>query len=140
MLRESEAVLFNWTTNTFTMTQASRKRGRSIEDESSEFTPLSKRINNLHINNLGKLCEVPAESPADAEWTNRNFVPSPNHSEPSQSSSSSDGFSLAAQNNFMIQEYQPDLSPTENPYYYENNKLLYSLYVERMHRRVSYDL
>lgn len=30
--------------------------------------------------------------------------------------------------------YNPDLSPAENPYYYENNKLLFTLYMERLQR------
>jgi hypothetical protein len=35
------------------------------------------------------------------------------------------------QSNF---KYLPDLNAVENPYYYENNKLLFELYVERVQR------
>jgi len=118
------------------MTQVNRKRGRSAEEETSEFTPLSKRINNLHINNLTALHETPNTENGEAEWGNRQFVPSPNHSEPSQGSSSCDGYGSNVSN--FSAEYRPDLNANDNPFYYENNKLLYSLYVERMQRNVNF--
>lgn len=31
-------------------------------------------------------------------------------------------------------QYDPDLTSDQNPYYYESNKLLFDLYVERVHR------
>lgn len=119
-----------------------RKRGRTLEDESSEFMPLSKRINNLHLNGLSGVQDASVVAAAaaaaaaagmvkmDSDWGTSTFVPSPNHSEPSQGSSSCDGFS-SNQSNY---EYRPDLDSTENPFYYETNKLLYSLYAERMQR------
>ena len=115
-----------------------RKRGRGADEEISEFTPLSKRINNLHINNgLTALRDTQQNPPEniEVEWSNGHFVPSPNHSEPSQGSSSCDG-SRSSGINFP--EYRPELDASHNPYYYENNKLLYSLYVERMQRHVNY--
>lgn len=30
--------------------------------------------------------------------------------------------------------YDPDLTSDQNPYYYESNRLLFDLYVERVHR------
>nr|CAD7413587.1 unnamed protein product [Timema cristinae] len=33
-----------------------------------------------------------------------------------------------------LSPYNPNMSPQQNPYYYENNKLLYNLYMERMRR------
>ncbi|XP_043289259.1 uncharacterized protein [Venturia canescens] len=114
-----------------------RKRGRNADEEISEFAPLSKRINNLHINGLSGLREAPSNPEnIDAEWRNRNFMPSPNHSEPSQSSSSCDG--CASGSSTFSAEYRPDLDANDNPFYYENNKLLYSLYVERMQRHPNF--
>ncbi|XP_012255219.1 uncharacterized protein LOC105685319 [Athalia rosae] len=115
------------------MTQANRKRGRSTEDEAGEFTPLSKRINNLHINGFSGLpTPESSQETMDSEWGNRSYVPSPNHSEPSQGSTSLDGFSSSRSS--YTADYRPDLDANDNPFYYENNKLLYSLYMERMQR------
>ncbi|XP_053594982.1 uncharacterized protein LOC103573973 [Microplitis demolitor] len=114
------------------MTHSSRKRVRSMEDESSEFTPLSKRINNLHLNGFSGIQESTSNS-TEAEWKNRNYTSSSNDSEPSTSSSSCKQYP-PIQNNYAS-DYRPDLNANDNPYYYENNKLLYSLYMERMNRR-----
>lgn len=37
-------------------------------------------------------------------------------------------------NNLVVVPYDPELSQEENPFYYNKNKLLYDLYVERMRR------
>ncbi|KAG8041375.1 hypothetical protein G9C98_002363 [Cotesia typhae] len=103
------------------MTHSSRKRLRSMEDESSEFMPLSKRINNLHLNGFPGIPE--------------NYTSSSNDSEPSTSSSS--GNKHPVQNNFAS-DYRPDLNANDNPHYYESNKLLYTLSMERMHRRSNF--
>lgn len=111
-----------------------RKRESTAEDESSEFMPLSKRINNLHLNGLSAVPQ-PAEGAVekmDADWEPMSFVPSPNQSEPSQGSSSCDGFGSNTSN--VSYEYRPDLNASENPFYYENNKLLFTLYMERAQR------
>ncbi|XP_033223484.1 uncharacterized protein LOC117177102 [Belonocnema kinseyi] len=111
------------------MTQANRKRGRNAEEESSsEFMPLSKRINNLHINNFSGLSESAPEK-MNGQWDRCNFIPSPNHSEPSPSS---EGYN-SSQSSYP-NDYRPDLNANENPYYYETNKLLFNLYMERVHR------
>lgn len=93
--------------------------------------PLSKRINNLHLNSLSYQIQETAGK-MESEWENRSLIPSPNHSEPSQGSSTCDGWS-STQSCYNA-EYRPDLDANDNPYYYENNKLLYSLYLERMQR------
>lgn len=102
-----------------------RKRGRISDEEVSDFMPLSKRINNLHINNL-KNALAESQELLEQNWTNCNFIPP--HSELSQGSSSSDGYIV------NMHSYMPDLNANENPHYYENNKLLYSLHMERMQR------
>jgi len=112
-----------------------RKRHRNVEEESSEFMPLSKRINNLHINGLScglreSIVESPVES-METDWESGHFISSPSCSEVSQNSSPRDNCS--SQSNFTT-DYRPDLDATENPFYYESNKLLFSLYMERMQR------
>ncbi|CAL7940270.1 uncharacterized protein LOC143422453 [Xylocopa sonorina] len=113
------------------MTRANRKRGRDAEEESSEFMPLSKRINNLHINGLSGMQENVTEN-MDTDCCSRSFMPSPNYSELSQGSPLYDGCS-SSQSSYTA-EYKPDLDAAENPFYYESNKLLFSLYMERIQR------
>ncbi|XP_012531929.1 uncharacterized protein LOC105834183 [Monomorium pharaonis] len=114
------------------MTRTNRKRRHNIEEESSEFMPLSKRINNLHINGLSGLRENMVES-METDWESGNFISSPSCSEVSQNSPPG-GSCGSSQSNFTS-DYRPDLDATENPFYYESNKLLFSLYMERMQRR-----
>lgn len=104
----------------------SRKRGR--DDEGSEFMPLSKRINNIHIE--GNQENSPKQ--LESNWVNQNFVPSPNAISQDHGSSSSDGSN--SNHSHYSMEYRPELNPNDNPYYYENNKLLYNLHMERMQR------
>lgn len=107
-----------------------------MEEESSEFMPLSKRINNLHINGLCGLRENTVENTVEnmeTDWESGSFMSSPSCSEVSQNSSPR-GSCGSSQSNFTS-DYRPDLDATENPFYYESNKLLFSLYMERMQRR-----
>jgi len=36
--------------------------------------------------------------------------------------------------NNILSQYSPTLNASDNPYYYESNKLLFALYMERIHR------
>lgn len=84
-----------------------RKRSRALfDDDSLEFMPLSKRINNLHINST-----LPGNLPNNSQPIEQ-WGPGP----PAQP------------------QYQPELSVNQNPYYYTTNKLLFDLYIERMNR------
>ncbi|XP_070159686.1 uncharacterized protein [Polyergus mexicanus] len=116
------------------MIRTNRKRYRNIEEESSEFMPLSKRINNLHINSLSGLRESVIESGMEnmeTAWESGNFMSSSSCSQ----NSSPPGSCGSSQSNFT-NDYRPDLDATENPFYYESNKLLFSLYMERTQRRL----
>lgn len=68
----------------------------------------------------------------DADWSKKSFLPSPNYSELSQGSPLYDGCS-SSQSSYTA-EYKPDLDVFENPFYYESNKLLFTLYMERVQR------
>lgn len=107
---------------------ASRKRGRCDgDDESRDFTPLSKRINNLHINN--------------SNYSNQSTS---SHEEAHSVSPAERGMEARASNEERcnggvmggVQQplYNPDLNNVDNPFYYEPNKLLYYLNMERMQR------
>lgn len=97
-------------------------RKRTTDDEDpTEFMPLSKRINNLHLNNSDPNfnCQI-----------NPNLNNNSNFSNGQDSSSSNSQFSEEG----SIEGYNPELNHDENPFYYNKNKLLYDLYVERMRR------
>lgn len=106
-----------------------RKRCRNVEDE-VEFMPLSKRINNLHINN-GSLQLLENGSLSNtAEWgaglphyhTNNNNTLL-QYSAPETPPES-----------IYPPEYNPVLDESQNPHYFYKNKLLYEMHIERMER------
>ncbi|XP_069685155.1 uncharacterized protein [Periplaneta americana] len=167
------------------MTQAllgSRKRVRSgnCDEECCDFMPLSKRINNLHINNgncfghkhikhsVTKQDGI-YDEPNPDDWScmgadrdclevngnglhcNQNYrnvndshvgVQSACSSSSSishqQSVDSTGGSPELQSNNWLASQplphYNPALNASDNPYYYESNKLLFALYMERLHR------
>lgn len=93
-------------------------RKRSREDDICEFMPLSKRINNLHINNN---LTSPLSQSSDSNQSNgidtKNGISSPS------SSSESD----------RRPSYDPGISSSDSRYYYDN-KLLFELHLERIQR------
>lgn len=95
-----------------------------------EFMPLSKRINNLHINN-GLLFNnmTPSNSLSFTQWgpgppLYQNIMPE-TPPETIQEQDWSKG---------STPQYSPELNETQNPYYFNINKLLFEMYVERMQR------
>lgn len=150
-----------------------RKRNRSSGEE--DFLPLSKKINNLHINNWGNIenqgDQLMTWGTRTEQWlASQQSIANGGRSE--EESLDCSLFENAQESGFQIYEtdsnkffdkdacgssshincksnspeegqnawsmvYNPDLSIDENPYYYENNKLLFELYVERL-RRGSY--
>ncbi|VVC99226.1 unnamed protein product [Leptidea sinapis] len=93
-------------------------RKRSRDDDACEFMPLSKRINNLHINNnlssnFLSQTEVSQSNCIHIE----NCVPSPGSSTDSERRPS----------------YDPGLTSSQSKYYF-NNKLLFELHLERIQR------
>ncbi|GJQ81701.1 hypothetical protein Trydic_g9144 [Trypoxylus dichotomus] len=115
------------------MTQ-NRKRGRNVHEDEMEFMPLSKRINNLHINNTLLLSNANTE--ASTSTNNIEWGPGPpylqnnlnsNIPTPPESVQSLDW-------NNPIPQYSPSLSESENPYYFNINRLLFEMYWERQQR------
>ncbi|PNF17322.1 hypothetical protein B7P43_G04981 [Cryptotermes secundus] len=174
------------------MTEAllsSRKRVRSssCEEDCCDFMPLSKRINNLRINNVNccnsigyqhlkhpvtkqdtlfepgsdewgcmepsgeylklngneLLCHHSYQSGNDCDAALQSTCSAnsgiPGH--PEQPLEVSGSRQCLHPNSWMtnqiLSQYSPDLDASENPYYYESNKLLFALYMERLHRNGS---
>jgi hypothetical protein len=90
-----------------------RKRSRSREEYNEDF-PLSKRINSLQIS--GEFTFI------------QNHITTINHNHISQHESHHVTSELPRPS------YQPELSVDQNPYYYNKNRELYDLYVERVKR------
>ena len=111
----------------------SRKRGRTPEDE-TEFMPLSKRINNLHLNNCMLFSNSTLHHHSTAlhpqEWEQCNYagIPVPNIPTPPESQQN------LSWNTPSQSQYNPELSESENPYYFNINKLLFEMYLERQQR------
>ncbi|XP_049869238.1 uncharacterized protein LOC126369000 [Pectinophora gossypiella] len=98
------------------MTENNRKRSR--EDDSCEFMPLSKRINNLHINNnLASTSAQVQETSQINGITTENGISSPSSSSETEQRPS----------------YDPGVSLSQSNYYFEN-KLLFELHLERIQR------
>ncbi|XP_015182437.1 PREDICTED: uncharacterized protein LOC107069544 [Polistes dominula] len=116
--------------------KCNRKRGRT-EEESAEFVPLSKRINNLHINNFSGLQKIAANS-EKSQSENSNIPYTSSYINPLPNSSAMDENSGSSSSSSYISEYRPDLSVRDNPFYYETNRLLFSLHMARMQRSVAY--
>ncbi|EDV46742.1 uncharacterized protein LOC6550500 [Drosophila erecta] len=97
-----------------------RKRSRE-DDLACESTPLSKRINNLHLNyddgnsSSSSSCSIPPLSGGGATVA-------------------SGGPDAAGNGVAARYEYNPELGAEQNPFYYEKNKMLYDLHVERSKR------
>ncbi|XP_032582452.1 uncharacterized protein LOC6615042 [Drosophila sechellia] len=98
-----------------------KTRKRSREDDLACESPLSKRINNLNLNyedgnsNSSNSCSIPPLSGGGA--------------------TGGSGGSDAAGNGVAAgYEYNPELGAEQNPFYYEKNKVLYDLHVERIKR------
>jgi len=118
------------------MTQ-NRKRGRNTREDEVEFMPLSKRINNLHINGSlfldnPNITSQPTQ-PNAAEWgpgppcyPNVGSLPYNAPDTPPES----------VQNlNFNnVPQYNPVLNESQNPNYFYKNKLLFEMHIERMQR------
>ncbi|KAH8284238.1 hypothetical protein KR044_000788 [Drosophila immigrans] len=110
-----------------------RKRSRE-DDLPCESTPLSKRINNLHLNyddgnsSSSSNCSIP------------NLINDKNnYIMPNITAAAGPGGGGGCPHGPVevlggIYEYNPELSADQNPYYYEKNKMLYDLHVERVKR------
>ncbi|XP_022219993.2 uncharacterized protein LOC111072433 [Drosophila obscura] len=124
-----------------------RKRSRE-DDLPCESTPLSKRINNLHLNyddgnsSSSSSCSIPTQI---NDHNNYNTVPviagGPAAGATAVATPAAAAAAAGATNSIdilngdgTIYGYNPELSADQNPYYYDKNKMLYDLHVERAKR------
>ncbi|PSN50729.1 hypothetical protein C0J52_01217 [Blattella germanica] len=152
-----------------------RVRGNNCEEECCDFMPLSKRINNLHINN-SSFCTGLGFQHSDASdvyesrpenWRcvasgennlehngnvplhNQNYsdgndcqngsnasncIPHQSNSPVVNGNVNTGNQSGGWMTDNILSQYTPALNASDNPYYYENNKLLFALYMERLQR------
>lgn len=153
----------------------SRKRSR--EEDSNDFMPLSKRINNLHLNNnfsqnydtgyinsnqIHYNLQNNNNIDNDANAVNNNNLgyfnsiheTQLNLVRPNIQSSSASSHQHQHQHHhhhqhqqhqqqivdqqtqvaLVLNTYNPELSEKDNPHYFDKNKMLYDLYVERIRR------
>ncbi|XP_055841676.1 transcription factor mef2A [Episyrphus balteatus] len=131
------------------MTGLMDKRKRSREDDFCESTPLSKRINNLHINN-NNLEESFHNHQHHQHHNHQNYNTSNNmgmqniqqhinhnmqqQQYPNQVLHHHNPNQVPQQDDFQQYSYDPELSEHENPFYYNKNKLLHELHFERVKR------
>uniref|UniRef100_U5EL64 Putative transcription factor n=1 Tax=Corethrella appendiculata TaxID=1370023 RepID=U5EL64_9DIPT len=102
-----------------------RKRSRE-EDNNNDFMPLSKRINNLHLN---------SHHQQHHQFLINGFIDNHHQQNINSNNETRNNHQQQAQiSNEILEEYKPDLDSTQNPHYYNSNRLLYELYVERMRR------
>lgn len=100
------------------MSSENKKRGRSdLESECGE-EPLAKRINNLHLNNHNN--QAAGQQYYNGHSSHQQVHHNQNHSN----------------HNFYQQQepYDPELTENENPHYFQKNKVLYQLHMERERR------
>lgn len=102
-----------------------RKRSRE-DDLPCESTPLSKRINNLNISyDDGNSSSSSSCSISGLINDNNNYLI------PTINAGCGGGPAEVIGGGY---EYNPELNADQNPYYYEKNKMLYDLHVERVKR------
>lgn len=95
--------------------------------------PLSKRINNLHINNPFQSISYSTSDDIPLKPTEWGPGPPLCYNEKPYVETNTQTWNNNNNNNDNTPQYSPELSEAENPYYY-NNKLLFDLFVERMQR------
>ncbi|XP_017471415.1 PREDICTED: uncharacterized protein LOC108362781 [Rhagoletis zephyria] len=119
------------------------KRKRSREDDICDSTPLSKRINQLHLTNLDEPQQAiqqlhfndPTKQVDLAQAYNSNHIN--NRALNMHLHNKHDMSAAGHQHQMHLQHpYAPELNEAENPFYYIKNKLLYELHFERLKRCV----
>ncbi|XP_067636842.1 probable basic-leucine zipper transcription factor F [Eurosta solidaginis] len=130
------------------------KRKRSREDDICDSTPLSKRINQLHLTNMDEpnqsMPELHFNNPPKQAAADQDY----NVGQINSNGFNTDHLMNLHNNNNQIHHqqtqqqqqhmhlqhststYAPELNEAENPFYYIKNKLLYELHYERLKRCV----
>ncbi|XP_053951852.1 uncharacterized protein LOC129237014 [Anastrepha obliqua] len=121
------------------------KRKRSREDDICDSTPLSKRINQLHLTNLDEPQQALQQLHFNDHTKQVNLAQVYNSNHICTSALNMhlhNKHDMTAAEHHQQQQihlqhpYAPDLNEAENPFYYIKNKLLYELHLERLKRCV----
>ncbi|XP_011176913.1 probable basic-leucine zipper transcription factor F [Zeugodacus cucurbitae] len=123
------------------------KRKRSREDDICDSTPLSKRINQLHLTNLDEpqqaIQQLHFNDPTKQVdlsqlYNNNNHINNSalNMHLHNKQPHTVDEQQQQQQQMHLQHPYAPELNEAENPFYYIKNKLLYELHYERLKRCV----
>ncbi|XP_017772258.1 PREDICTED: uncharacterized protein LOC108559465 [Nicrophorus vespilloides] len=111
------------------MTQ-NRKRGRNSHEDETEFMPLSKRINNLHINN-GMMLDGSSSSSSmpPGEWG-----PGPPYFQQQQLQQPQQNLPESPPDSLQSSDWSNTPERGPNPFYLDINKQLYEMYLARTQR------
>ncbi|KAI9561003.1 hypothetical protein GHT06_011959 [Daphnia sinensis] len=109
-----------------------RKRQLSDGDpDAYDFMPLSKRINNLHLNGTNLNSET-SQTPSTSSSVIQCSLCNPNlYGITRQALPLPDLLNIP---NEIDETYSPDMDVHSNPHYYTPNKLLFDLHIERVKR------
>lgn len=108
-------------------------RKRSLEEYDDDYKPLSKRMHSMYLKD-GPLA---GENHSAVSNTYGSACTSAQYNQ--QTATDYSHSDLNSQQNIRAEvpqnlHYDPDLTSDENPFYYESNRLLFDLHVERIHR------
>ncbi|XP_039959501.1 uncharacterized protein LOC126758494 [Bactrocera neohumeralis] len=120
------------------------KRKRSREDDICDSTPLSKRINQLHLTNLDEPQQAiqqlhfndPTKQVDLSQLYNNNYINNSALNMHLHNKQPQTADEQQQQQIHLQHPYAPELNEAENPFYYIKNKLLYELHYERLKRCV----
>lgn len=117
------------------MSSDNKKRGRNDLDGDCGEEPLAKRINNLHLNNHNSTHQGHHQQyyQSQAEVEINRHSSHQQHLQQQQQDYHQNHHNLYQQQQ-QPEAYDPELTERENPHYFQKNKVLYQLHMERERR------
>jgi len=123
-----------------------RKRHRDPNEEPNEFSPISKKLNGLHIDSQNGSPEQQFQVNGSGQLNDSEEERIPQKLQglevtrvggtvSQDNTSHSNGCSTSL---LTSTSYQPSLSSQENPVYYEMNKILFEAHIQRLNRSTTY--
>ncbi|XP_025202568.1 uncharacterized protein LOC112599733 [Melanaphis sacchari] len=108
-------------------------RKRSLEEYDDDYKPLSKRMHSMYLK------DGPLAGENHLAVTNAYGNASTSTQYNQQTATDYSHSNVNNQQSIRVEDtqnlhYDPDLTSDQNPYYYESNRLLFDLHVERVHR------
>ncbi|XP_022162619.1 uncharacterized protein LOC111028324 [Myzus persicae] len=108
-------------------------RKRPLEEYDDDYKPLSKRMHSMYLK------DGPLAGENHSAVTNAYGNASTSAQYSQQTVTDFSHPAVNSQQNIRVEDpenlhYDPDLTSDQNPFYYESNRLLFDLHVERVHR------